>query len=775
MNDNLSARELQDQSGRTLAPVATDRRQPEWGDSLGENAQESPSGSPLSVGLLWQSFRHWWFVTLPIGLVLAGAAAAFVWTTFERVYQAQALLKIESNRAFIFYSERGAGGGSDRFEQTQVELLRSSVVLDRVIERPEIAKLPEILAMDSPASTLGKELSVGALNSSDLFFVRFTSPNPEGVAAIVNAVVAQYVRLKDDVASKSNKRIIELVEAEVRKRDLELTQLRAELQLLESSLPSELVGQAADDSRSALAPQSPVAAWTTQLTNSIAEREVLIARLKAFEESIVDREVTVPSDVIDDLVEQSPEIVELRGLLATARLKLAEAESVAKNPKQDPAVNGYERSIQNYEARIEKLRSELRPAVESQAQKRYARTEQERLTSLGEAMKSDIKVSETFEGLLLERIEEQRQADRLPADGTEREVAEGDENAMDEQLAKLHYARADLDRAEQVYRSLLERADMLKTESRLPSRVSELQPAEVPSDPVERYPLRKMVTYGTAGLLFPFLLAFLWEFRVQRVVAGKQISSSSVLPLLAEVPKLPSRPILATAGAATRFDNRHGMLQDSVHYLCRNLLLSGRERDLQTLAVTSAVSGEGKTTLASQLATSLALYSGEKVLLIDADMRRPSAHDVFDIPISPGLVELLAGDGAADSVLEEILGNGQPNLISVLPAGKLRKHPHAVLGAGRFESLLDMLRQSFRYIVVDTPPVVAAGESLTLCAAVDGTLLCVMQDRSRQNEVSLAFDRLVATGANPMGVVLNGVSNRYYASRYSYYSHLAQQ
>lgn len=765
MSDRESANQDGAPAGHVPASDVSHHRQLEWGDSPGETAQDPPAASPMSLALAWQGVYQWWLVALPSGILLAGALIALVWVTFEPVYVAEALLKIESDNAYVFFAEGAGRVGTDRFEQTQVELIRSSVVLGRVIEQPEIASLPEILTMDNPASTLSEKLYVGSQNESDLYNVRFESTNPESAAAIVNTVVTQYVQIQDDEASTRNGRVIELVEAEVRKRDEDLQQLRAEVRSLERAMPEAAASLAADGSQNARASLSPVVAWSAQHTTSIAEREVLIATATAYEEAMASGQVSVPPYVIDEAVEQSPEIEELRRLLAVARLKLGEAKSVSAHPESDRNIQLYERQISSYEDRMKELRLELRPQLALRLQQQFARTEQNRLAAEVARMKADIKVRETVEALLTEKIQQQRQADGVQGDG----------EPVDEQLAKLQYARVDLERAEQVYQNLLERADMLKTESRLPSRVSVLQPAEVPSSPVEVFPLSKMATAGAMGLALPFLLAFLWEFRVQRVVASKQISHGSVLPLLAEVPRLPSRPILAKLRSSNHFDSQCGMLQDSVHYLCRNLLLSEKARDLQTLAVTSAVSSEGKTTLASQLAVSLALYSHQRVLLIDADMRCPSIHEVFNVPVSPGLAELLADSGSPGAALEAIVSNGRSHLVSVLPSGKLEEHPHVILGAGRFETLLDSLRQSYRYIVVDTPPVVAAGEALSLCKSVDGTLLSVMQDRSRQKEVLLAYQRLIAVGANPVGVVLSGVSGRYYSSRYGYYGRASHE
>lgn len=780
MNDPSSTNAVQGKS-RAIAPVVSDIHQAEWDMSLDEGVQGVMAANPLGPALAWQSFRHWWRIAFPVGILLAGMGVAAVWLTFEQVYEAQALLTIASSSEYIFFARSGARIGSDRFERTQVELIRSAVVLDRVIERPEIASLPEILTMDSPADTLSEELVVGSQNESDLFYVRFESSNPEAAAAIVNAVVTEYVQLQDNEANRRTGLIIKLVGEEVEKRDAELKDLRIEVQGLERSLPDVVSRLETDGGRNVSGPRSVMDARLAQLINSIVERELLIATVKAYEETMTNQQTSVPADetdqaldeapenqqtsapaeVIDQAVDESPEIVRLQRLLAAARMNLADARSAPADPDSDPGVLRYERQIQDYEHQMEELRPQLAARLELQ----WARTEQSRLATEVARMKANIRFHETFERLLTEKMDEQRQP-------LEPSVEGGFTDEQLNQLDQLQGARADLARAEQVNLRMLERADMLKTESRLPSRVSFLRPANVPSTPNELFPLRKMITAAAVGLVLPFLLAFLWEFRIQRVIAGEQISHNSVLPLLVEIPKLPTRSLLVTARSSSR---QLAVFQNSMHYLCRNLLLSDKACDLQVLAITSAISGEGKTTLASHLALSLALYSGERVLLIDADLRRPSLHDLFDIPLGPGLAELLTSNGNGNVTLETAIRADRPDLVSVLPAGKLTRHPHAVLGAGRFETLLDTIRQSYRYVIIDTPPVIAAGEALSLCKCADGTLLSVMQVRSRRKEVLLAYERLISTGATPLGVVLNGVSGGHYSGRYSYYDRAAYE
>ncbi|MBN2474314.1 MAG: polysaccharide biosynthesis tyrosine autokinase [Pirellulales bacterium] len=747
---------------RTLVPVVpshagSNGHGPTGGSMPEEVGQGSPPATPLGPSLAWHAFCRWWHLCIPTGILLASALAAGVWWGFEPTYVAEAWLRIETANPFIFFTEgRAAAATADRFERTQVELICSPVVLDRVLEQPEIASLPEVLTMVSPVSTLESKLSVESENESDLFRVRFESPVARNAQLIANAVVKQYLGVQDDEEAERTRRIVELIEAEVRKRSEELHDLRSTVQSLQDEIGID-IAVPPNELRDGLRSGSPLAELMRQLTSSQVEREVLVARLTAYQETLANPPEPAAGrvdDMVDQVVEESVEFQQLEQDLADKWRLLRETIRFASLGDKDPKAVRIQTDIRDLQRQKEELRSQLEARMTPSLQARMARQRRNELAAEIAQMQINIEIHETVEAYLKQKIEAHRNGE-----GSDR---------SDAQSTRLQYARSDLARAEEVFQRLLERVDMLKTESRAPSRITVLRPAELPLAPEEAIPLKAMSAAGLGGLALPFLLALLWEFRIQRVTTGSQISHHPGLPLLAEVPTLPCRPWPTIARSSNRFESQRARFQDSVHYLCRSLLLSEGASDLQVLAVTSAVSGEGKTTLASQLAASCALYCQERVLLIDGDMRNPRIGELLDTPESPGLADLLGGSNgaAADSVIiKEHLG-----LLDILPAGKLDRHPHAVLRAGKLEKLLEELRRCYRYIIIDTPPVAGVGEALTICRSVDATLLCVRQDWSRQAQVQMAYERLLAIGARTIGVVLSGVSYKRYASAYGFYA-----
>jgi capsular exopolysaccharide synthesis family protein len=185
----------------------------------------------------------------------------------------------------------------------------------------------------------------------------------------------------------------------------------------------------------------------------------------------------------------------------------------------------------------------------------------------------------------------------------------------------------------------------------------------------------------------------------------------------------------------------------------------------KVFSMSSSVSGEGKTSIASQLALSIARSQNLPVLLIDADMRAPSQHNIFDCKIGPGLTDVFDGTATLDETIVQ-----WDDFVSVLPAGELIRNPNALLTYESLTALLEKVRDDYSYILIDCPPLLAATEAYVIARASDGVLLCCMRDVSRTLQVRKAYERLIAVGCDVMGLILSGVPTYDYAYRYGGYS-----
>jgi capsular exopolysaccharide synthesis family protein len=251
------------------------------------------------------------------------------------------------------------------------------------------------------------------------------------------------------------------------------------------------------------------------------------------------------------------------------------------------------------------------------------------------------------------------------------------------------------------------------------------------------------------------------ELRHRRIQTLDEISSGLGLPVLGTVPAMPK------GGVSARSNWPH-LLTEAVN-TTRTMLLSGpRAAETKTLLVTSAMSGEGKTSLTTHLAVSLA-GAGRRVLLIDADMRRPAVHKVLGVSSKPGLAELLV----ATAKLEEVTVTTKVPGLHLVPAGTYSREAAHALSTERWANVLGEAAIGYDFVLVDSPPILPVADALAIAKNVDGVLISVMQDLSRYGAVQTACQRLSMVGAKLLGVVVSGVKTTggyyyyYYDERYS--------
>ncbi len=193
------------------------------------------------------------------------------------------------------------------------------------------------------------------------------------------------------------------------------------------------------------------------------------------------------------------------------------------------------------------------------------------------------------------------------------------------------------------------------------------------------------------------------------------------------------------------------------------LLRTLRAESVRILMVVSAQKGEGKTSLACHLATSLA-RARQRTLLIDCDLRCPAAHVLFDHPLGPGLSEVLRGEVDVADVIQPTVAAG----LSLIAAGRCDASAVESLAQGRLQESFDRIRDQFDYIIVDSAPVLAVADSLHICQHVDAAIFSVLRDVSRLPKIYEAYERLGRLGVRMLGAVVAGTRVDDYYDSYSY-------
>ena len=252
-----------------------------------------------------------------------------------------------------------------------------------------------------------------------------------------------------------------------------------------------------------------------------------------------------------------------------------------------------------------------------------------------------------------------------------------------------------------------------------------------------------------------------WDARNRRVARADDIVQGLGLNLVGILPALPTRTqrkALARRNAAPAWEH---MLMESVDATRTMLLHASRNEKVHVVMVTSAVKGEGKTSLASHLSTSLA-RARQRTLLIDGDLRSPTLHALFDLPRGPGLAEVLRGEC---EMVDALQATPAPSL-TLITAGQVDADAIASLAEGRLQHILEQAREQFDFIIVDSAPVLPVADSLQICQHVDAVIFSVLRDVSRLPKIYAAYEKLATLNVRMLGAVVAGTQT----DRDSYYA-----
>jgi polysaccharide biosynthesis transport protein len=699
------------------------------------------SASTISMADIVAGLRRWWWQCALCGTFLAVGAAALTLGTFKPVFLAKGVVEIKADPDFIAFPTHDDGRS---YSQTQLEMLRGPIVLSLVAANPEVRRKCEVSA-DEVADWLADGIKVGFIGRSELCQVTFEAHDSETAALVVNTVIDEYLSTHQDKELANTQRTIDLLNAHQRERHQEVESIRARVRALAKKATGHEPLSASGTS--VVLRQNPLDEVERSRVAAEVAYVVLEANVQATEErAAAAAKEEMPNDLLYKALETHPDIAALRYELGVLDKDRAQSESVSKSGAKDPIVLRKTEQMKEATQKIAQHIELLRPEAEAQ----WRRSQSAGLAQAAADLKSDLAAKKLIVDQWTARVKAKRDELELQSD-----------HALD-----LQFAQEDLARSQEVHSKIAERIIALTTEKNRPSRSEQRFKAQPPVLPLESVPFKLLLPACFGGFCFPFGLALLWERWARKVTDSHRLSAEFELPVLAEIATLPTRR-LTQGFRSNGFLRERVTFEESVDSLRVGLTLSPGGRETRVLLVTSAVSGEGKTNLASSLAVSLARATHEPLLVIDADMRDPDLHEIFGASLEPGLVEVL---GEACSPDEAIVSTDITN-IDFLPAGRLTVSPHFLLRSGAFESLLAELKGKYRHIIVDSPPVLTASEAVVLAHACDAVLICTRCDYSRSPQLRTAAQRLLAAGAHVLGAVISGVPTRTWAQRYGGYGY----
>jgi len=696
--------------------------------------------------------RRWIAIPALVVVFLTGAVNSFRTTP---LYEARTQLLIEKDTPKVaslntMFQEQD-GWYNDDFYQTQYKILQSRTLARRTVVLMNLTKHPSLQQALAPKSA---PITVtGLMNGAVSLARRAVMGAPAKPAA-----KAQHPEGSDPVAPYVGFVLGSLNVVPVRNsRIVELRVTSSEPQLASDMANGIAQAYIQQNLEARFSASKDATDWfggqLAEQRKKVEETEVALQRYKETHDAIAveDRENIVVQRLAD-----------LNGAVTKAKTTRIEKEALyaqLKAVQGTSAVDTFTAVLGN--EYIQKLKSEVGDFQRQEAQlaEKYGERHPEMVR-----IKNAVQVAQAKFDNEVNKVVESVRAEYMAALAQERSLT----GALDAQKSEalglnrkgIEYTvlQREAESNRQLYESLLQRTKETGISGELKSsNIRVVDPAEVPTSPVLPRRSNDLMMALLAGSVLALGLVFLFEYLDNRIKSPQELRALN-LAFLGMVPRIDnSGPTLLTDAVPPAFG-------EAIRAVRTNVLFSSAEEGVRTVVVTSAGPGEGKSLFSSNLSVSLA-QAGQRVLHIDADMRRPRVHDIFDVSQEPGFSNLLVGDCKPS---EAVRKTGIANLC-VLPAGMIPPNPAELLGSKRCAEYLATLGEHFDWVVIDSPPVLAVADASVLANAASGVIFVIGADQTTRNTAKAAVDQLNAVQAHVIGAVLNRADverNPYYYSAY---------
>lgn len=682
------------------------------------------STTPNIPGLLQALRRRWRLVTF-LGLIVASGAAAVTWYTQAERFIVRTQIHISASRPFLINEIHEGRTDFSTYQRSQMAYVKSRLVLSAALLEPKIAQLSVVREQVDPLVWLEREVHVDFSVAPEMMRIYMSGEQPQDLVAIVNAVREIYLKeaIRQEAEGRT-KRLGKLAEI-FAEEDQKLQQKRRLLSQMAEDLGStkdvkvmektqELYWKTVENL------QSDLLQTRSKLNKSKMELDLLLKRDPKTGEvklSPRDIEVYLGKDIqiqgckkeIGDLVQ---EIDYMKKTMVKPDAELAYKRAVA-------ALNAKNKEL---ESRREQLSGKLTGSLRDSS------------GTLHNTLRDDIAVLEQQEKWLSDAVEAQVKSFK----------------GITQKRIELEWLRDEIALAEDLAKTLAHKRQTLQIEMQAPDRFKVMEDAASVPDKDAR--IKKAGYAGGAAFALVAALIGFFEFRTRRVSNVDEIVRGLNLRLMGALPMVPRSAHRSSDGSRPGKEalwQEH--LNESVESTRTMLLHAAQTEGVRLIAVTSAVSGEGKTLTCSHLATSLA-RAGRNTLLIDADLRRPTLHRVFTLENQVGFSEVLRGEAGAATAIQHT----PVPCLSIMTAGASDDRAIQALSQPVFDNVFQSLKEQFDFIIVDTPPVLLVADSQLISQRCDGVVFSILQNVSRLPQIYAAHERLSDLKIRVLGAVVNG-------------------
>ncbi|MFO0974584.1 MAG: polysaccharide biosynthesis tyrosine autokinase [Phycisphaerae bacterium] len=710
-----------------------------WPATVRRGAAAAASGFTFSAGDLWRVVRQRLIMVLFLWtfLIAATIGGTFLWIRFAPSYKTAALVKVESTNSvdpLEQSQQRLDVAGMELLVKDQAVIVTSPDVLGDALTQPEVRQTEWFRGLQAlgdaahdPLDELHDIITASPIPATSILRVEIEGRIPSELPIIVNAVVQKYIGKVNEIQKGRYREEGDRLRAEAERSKKLLDEKNASIDQLRGQLPASVMTSGA---------ANPISERLMTLSALLMELETNKINRKLIYEQL--KEMRDPSEMPISAEQQlalnnDPDLFQLRRQVDELRQNL-DVVSRTYGPNHR-AVKAMAANLDAFEARYGQLQ----------------------LQKLNEFRNQQLQLAQN--DYFAAQEAEQRLREQL-------ESVDAEQRDLDAKVAR--YVR-DLEEREMLktnYETIVRQKDQLEMSSRREKSVSISSYSQAQAPKRRNNPSWAInVPVGVVlGLIISVGLALLLELSDTSVRTARDLQRHVSLPVLASVPSLDDEEVEIGQIELAAVQAPHSVVAESFRQLRTNLFFSAPIEQQSVLMVTSAGAEEGKTTVSANLAAAIAM-SGRRVLLIDANFRRPALQRLFPNLRADGLSNALVGQ----SKIVDLASSTDVPGLDVVGTGPTPPNPAELLGGSYLRDLIAEARAKYDQVIFDGPPALLVSDGLVLAGAVDGVILVCRFRSTSRGALMRARSQFDAINVRVLGAVLNAVQTTrggYYRKTY---------
>ena len=689
-----------------------------------EQVDEAQAASFIDLLDIWTIIKQQKWLILFIMILVVSATAAYTFKLIIPTYQSSAVILIKEKKGQIEGLAALAGKGAETeesiFVRTQYEMIRNRVLAERVVDeldlREELTKKAVKQSISSAEDVFLSDLSMVPIERTNLVKINYEANSPELAAKVVNTIIAMATTLQLEALDSSNDSSINYLEKELSKARKSLT--RSETKMV-----------------------------------SYANKQGILS---------IDKNQVAP-------LSRLTELYKALGLAATTRIQAESTYQEAKNNKNAPEIQG-NAFITSLKTRLSTLE------IQYQEKSQLFKPDYPEMLMLSGQIGDVKRKIQTQTG----NAQSGLKARYLATKDAESKVAL-DVKALEKELMKLqdksveyNTLQREVNSRRKLYEELLQKFQEIKISAKIDANYIKVIDPAIP--PVKQYrpkPVLNIVVGSIIGLFLGIAIGFLRNSASKKLTSTRMLQKSMGFNILGTIPEIKS---LKKKRKAKNDDENNiatspnSAVAQAYRILSTTLNNTQHVETPKVMMVTSANMSEGKSTVALNLAYAQAT-AGSRVLIVDADLRRPSLHKKTGLKNAYGFSDYLSGNLEYTKIIQT---HADQKGLYVMTAGHLSRDPTKLLASKKLATFLTHASEYFDQIIIDTPPVIGFADTLILASAVDGVLFIVDESNMDKDKIQNSLAQLSRIRKNILGFVVtkakqdvltNDYYKEYYASR----------